>query len=140
MGIFSWMEGSTRDNLFSSARTKNKRNSECIDGQFFVDPKLEAKMKFKVGDRVAVYDGGFILNGNAGVITKIFSEGKTVVKLDVETEYAAMPTVHMKQCRRLIKKPRRRVWARFCNDGTLMSMSQVPGLDYVEFIEVRKKK
>ena len=51
-------------------------------------------------------------------------------------------TVHPKQCRRLIKKPRRRVWVNVDCHELFISDKAVPPLNrgWKEFIEARKPK
>lgn len=48
--------------------------------------------------------------------------------------------VHPKQCRRLVKKERKRVWVSFNPNGSLHSTALYPCHGYTEFVEVRKKK
>lgn len=59
-------------------------------------------MKFKVGDRVAVYGHPDITDGSARIVLAIMDCGN--LEID-RNEFA-----HPKQCRRLVKKPRRRIW------------------------------
>lgn len=103
------------------------------------------KKPFQVGERVscAWYDGVFrgeILRiDNTECIQIIFDDGR-------------VRRSHVRQCRRLIKKPRRRVWV---SNGMVCKLQesddgfsglgwsayrQNPGHDWVEFIEVRKPK
>lgn len=97
-------------------------------------------MKFKVGDRVAVYPKAF--ERMTGIIdsTHITDYTFMVVKLD-ERYGSDVYTYHPKQCRRLVKKPRRRVWI-FNPDafdaGYVSDVSKKPLEGYVEFIEALK--
>ncbi len=97
-------------------------------------------MKFKVGDRVAVYDGDRIV----GVIGAIHKEGGLLVCLD--EAYGGAKSYHPKQCRRLVKKQRRRVWlsrgaaAELHGGISAEFFAQKRNEDDVEFVEVRKKR
>lgn len=62
--------------------------------------------KLKVGDRVAVYDNAVRM---VGEITFIRSEdGRVAIDQNFGTGVCRM--YHQKQCRRLVKKPRREFW------------------------------
>lgn len=96
--------------------------------------------KLKVGDRVALYCGGRVVTN----ITAVFSSDGTV-----RTDHSGASVVHPKQCRRLVKKPRRRVW---------VSVKSAPGIwpevifedptksdhydaiEWTEFAEVKGKR
>lgn len=120
------------------------------------------KTPLKVGDRVAVYGAGdarFIYFGSDRLIGNIRSTQETgTVKIEIEnlssqdTEgHNAVIKVHSKQCRRLVKKERRRIWVKKTavdyvmadgkhTSGTI-SKSKLDAAHYgtmVEFIEVRK--
>lgn len=99
-------------------------------------------MKFKIGDRVAVYEAD---GRRSGYINKIYDTGNLeVITVDFAGAY------HPKQCRLLKKKERRRVWIkRDCFDGQAYTCTAhivrdnkiwlpIPD-DYTEFIEMEKK-
>lgn len=75
------------------------------------------KTPFKVGDRVAVFGHtprvvagdaiNFSRRGYRGNVSEIVSEDEIVVQFDT----GGAAEVHPKQCRRLVKKPRRRLYA-----------------------------
>lgn len=95
------------------------------------------KKPFKVGDRVRVYIGlDEPLEG------KILEIGQTTGHLRLEEHFGFY---HPKQCRRLIKKKRRRVWLMYTHESDLMSAygKKPPacpaGSSFSEFIEVKKK-
>lgn len=107
-----------------------------------------AQLKYKEGDRVKVYA---TLNGSVaetkGTFTRFRPDGMMYVNLDGRRgEIVA----HPKQCRRLVKKQRRRVWIResvlneYFQGGDKWSDVAISGErleeDDVEFIEARKKK
>jgi hypothetical protein len=48
-------------------------------------------------------------------------------------------TAHRNQCRRLVKKPRRRAWVGFNKYGVPVDVRQASHEGFVEFIEVRRK-
>lgn len=103
-------------------------------------------MKFKVGDRVAVYN---YLGRNTGKISSLDDAGSFFVGLDQFVNGNDTMRAHPKQCRRLIKRPQRRVWIseeqlRLLNvydalQRTQISLSKILE-DDVEFVEVRKPK
>ena len=95
--------------------------------------------KFKVGDRVAFYDG---IARNTGTVDEIDS---TVDAIRVDDVW-----LHAKQCRRLKKKERRRVWLNpeFVPSayqpktravGTKLVISVTPVPEFIEFVEVKRK-
>lgn len=95
-------------------------------------------MQFKVGDRVAVYNSE---NRYTGTVTKISSEFFTdcIFVAREKSEYV----YHKKQCRKLVKKERRRVWVRFEDPaGSTHSFNPACAIapDWAEFVEVRQKK
>lgn len=98
-------------------------------------------MKFEIGQRVAVY---FWDRRCTGEVISVLPNGSLEVKLD---SYSSGTSVHPKQCRRLVKKPRRRVWIKWQTmPKTLEPLGNVfvSRLDrsengWVEFAEVRKK-
>lgn len=102
-------------------------------------------MAFKEGDRVRVYG----LRGHSPFVAKITGlDGRG--NATVLSSVTGTIVVHTKQCRRLVKKERRRIWATenflgkndyvgalFSKDApTLPDCSEI----WVEFIEVIKKK
>lgn len=103
---------------------------------------MEPKHKFKVGDKVVVYDSRRLI----GKVTSRVEQNGMPGTLFVEGTYInGQPfqlTPHHKQCRLLKKKERRRVWIYWddINTGrphTLLSDTNIP--NYVEFVEVKKK-
>lgn len=89
--------------------------------------------KFKVGDRVKIYHHRTPL---IGVVNHITEDG--MIKIDLsEVGYI----YHPKQCRKLVKKERRRAWIKLTDygqiDGWASCERHSPG--WVEFIEVKKK-
>lgn len=120
-------------------------------------------MKFKVGDRVAVYGsvspsaGGSVafVGGARGTVYTVQSNGALEIELDERPENFAknedliVDGIHPKQCRRLVKKERKRVWvAADRYDMIRASSAQVhigdiytkPQQGFIEFVEVRRKK
>lgn len=99
-------------------------------------------MKFKVGERVAVYDG---FGRDIGIVEEI-RDGI----LSIGSEDSDRFVAHPKQCRRLVKKPKRRVFLRESAGGNLTSGWTIdidtasdfghPNGKWIEFIEVRRKK
>lgn len=102
-------------------------------------------MKFQVGDWVRVY--GPIEDAEPKVI---FTPGSTIV-LEVLAEHADCLLLkdnigceyraNKKQCRKLVKKERRRAWVLSTEAGTsaYIGTKRPPGLDWIEFVEVKKK-
>ena len=109
-------------------------------------------MKFKVGDRVAIfgYHGSRLGSGNAdfyargtrATVVQVCNDSEIIVKSG-RSEFE----IHPKQCRRLVKKERRRMWLDF--DGgrnTIGNGVAYPayhanyGGYYTEFVEVKRKK
>lgn len=103
--------------------------------------------KFKVGDHVAFYTS---LGRTIGTVTQALNE-ELHIRLDVNPSDRCLVKAHPKQCRRLVKKERRRVYIpdvylkKLLEDSVdaqcQHQISTHPVLDDdVEFIEVRKKK
>jgi hypothetical protein len=114
------------------------------------------KKPFQVGDRVAVYglDGNCELVRIKTTITglpangQLYLDEKDTVKTTVPRYDFSM--AHPKQCRRLVKKPRRRVWVNQYTEGVYGSAyaeqgaaenagRNSQGRELVEFVEVRRK-
>lgn len=111
-----------------------------------------AKKPLQVGDRIAVYG----IDGNGAPIRKTatiesFTKEGAVYVTDPESLHKVGPAgydltmPHPKSCRRLVKKPRRRVWVKMPTDFhpqhlTNGMVSVVPVAGWSEFVEVRKKK
>jgi hypothetical protein len=100
---------------------------------------------FTVGDRVAVYISGQRMTGT---VHEELEFGNLKVRCDIGAPFG-YPIVHPKQCRKLKKKARRRVWIHpegfkaIPTDGTYQVAAT--RVDYscnrwIEFIEVRKPK
>lgn len=106
-------------------------------------------MKFQVGDRIAIYgpqarggDGkvvGSVMDRVTGVVT---SYQDYLLQFIDDSGGGCEYEVHPRQCRRLIKKKRRRVWippwVLKNNSGAGEFIQTIPPLDlsFVEFIEV----
>lgn len=98
--------------------------------------------KFQAGDRVRVYENAeSILTGTVADL----GGGKVRVLIE---PHGASWVFHPKQCRKLVKKERRRVWIA-CRDsglsvfgGKLVNPAGIfrsPSPEFVEFVEVRRK-
>jgi hypothetical protein len=101
----------------------------------------EKKSPFQVGDRVRVY----------GIVVRMFGAGEAIKKVatvtSVDDELLILDDggdafyAHPKQCRRLVKKERRRYWlnpnisAHY--DGTFW-IDNKPHEGWIEFVEVKK--
>lgn len=119
-------------------------------------------MKFKVGDRVKIYgsncaqsqDDKVICDGEKGEVLTVCDSGFLLVKTDHWRGFALL--VHAKQCRKLIKKERKRFWIALEITGypmdVLKKRPKTCGHDdptwcdekcfdpgYIEFAEVLKK-
>lgn len=100
----------------------------------------DAEYKFKAGDRVAVYDGA---DRAVGRVSAIFSSANyLLVALDSDQPPRLRgKRWHPKQCRKLVKRERRRVWLM---RGQLeqgygviaAEYFQPEGNAYAEFVEV----
>lgn len=108
-------------------------------------------MKFKVGDRVAVYHGEMF--GVADVILIHERKGLHVFDAKGRADWMRGRWFSPKQVRRLVKKARRRIWVAPCflkhptpdyGSASVVSKNYV-GTDvvvtepWIEFIEVKKK-
>lgn len=69
------------------------------------------KNPFKVGDKVAIYDGGMRI---VGTISRINNSDTVMLEL-----YSSKEHFHWKQCRRLKKKERRVVWVAEDKSGNI---------------------
>lgn len=116
-------------------------------------------MKFKIGDRVAVYGAPcaseIVWAEDAykrwvGVITTMYHPNDNLIGVRVDGKGIFMAFsgwVHPKQCRLLKKKERRRVlvgWHVNCGSPvrvqkSLIGGAPITGEEWVEFIEVKKK-
>lgn len=109
------------------------------------------KKPFEKGERVTVYSTCY----GAPLVTKgtieAIAQGLLNVRFDAKSEIGNTGCwAHPRQCRRLIKKPRRRVWVNFyaCGDAFMYASMDVamkaavagPSEVAVEFIEVRRPK
>lgn len=95
------------------------------------------KKPFQVGDRVRAYSWAAVYAGR-------------VIRVEGDRVYLGLDgggnlDFHPKQCRRLVRKERRRVWVKLPTDfhpqhraNGMVSVDPVDG--WVEFIEVRRKK
>jgi hypothetical protein len=104
-------------------------------------------MKFKVGERVVMYNGQIRYELK---ISKIGYLG-TLFFFPEHNPGHNSYVAHPKQCRRLVKKPVRRIWLnRILVDkiNPLYEFETIPiyvgpkpsNPDFIEFVEVRKKK
>lgn len=97
---------------------------------------------FKVGEMLAYYTGNmrFVLK-----LSRIDDDGILHFYAEHNPGYVNS-MAHPKQCRRLVKKPRRRVWAQLNSDGIYSNLGEllvngcIQNGERIEFIEVRKKK
>lgn len=93
-------------------------------------------MKFKVGDRVAVY------SFNSRLIGTIIELAQNGVLLNVEQKHGSCYWFHSKQCRRLIKKKPKEIWMRASGKYTAEEdwygyFSGTPKEGYTKFREVK---
>jgi hypothetical protein len=101
-----------------------------------------SESKFKVGDRVAVYghsEGG-ALNGFYGTVAKDSGNGWINVEWDCDDWLNKVERVHEKQCRRLKKRERMRIWVPIDADGKLLGERHFREClpPFIEFVEVRR--
>jgi hypothetical protein len=101
-------------------------------------------MKFKVGDRVRIYGANTQDGTITGTVVELRPDDWILVKYDGGMPSGMHKSHHPKQCRRLVKKERRRV--RLHYRGSAVSVSWCwPTHDpsncdgCFEFIEVRRK-
>lgn len=107
-----------------------------------------SKWQPKIGDRVAAYNNGQRVVGTVTSIEAGLKQnsGPVVVSWDVPTGIGWI-SVHPKQCRKLVKRTRRRIWVRpdtltnnyIINGSNLFAVSSQPQANWVEFVEVRPK-
>lgn len=96
-------------------------------------------MKFEIGDRVAVYEENRF-GRETGTIEFI---GGDIVS--VNTQNWGLIAANMKQCRRLVSTPRRRIWVpkplieKLSMPDTDSLVYQKLKSDFVEFVEVSKR-
>lgn len=113
-------------------------------------------MKLKTGDRVRVFDidpTSHIPRTTDGTVARVMIgthyEGQ-VVEVQEDQGVMARIIAHPKSCRRLVKKPRRRVWIFVPHWGTYTEQNPAHAYpvrpcenhseDWREFVEVRKRK
>lgn len=105
-------------------------------------------MKFKVGHRVACYWSSEQLIRSLGTVESIDYDGTLKVVMDIDEEYFDGETAigwNPKQCRKVIKKCNRTIWATIEPDGTLSRcridkpVDATWSLPWIEFKEVKKK-
>lgn len=90
--------------------------------------------KFHKGTRVIAYDGSETFKG---IITAVTPDNRVEIEVDDGLKYFWF---HIKQCRRLIKKERRRLTVSRPIVGNLFqSLIDLEPGEVVEFIEVKKK-
>lgn len=106
-------------------------------------------MEFKVGDRVRVYE----ISDWKGRVVMIGQQGELYIKPDGFNRPADSVPYHPKQCRKLVKKSRRRIWipriwsshdlrmVQTTRAGWLFDQpSRMSKSDWIEFAEIRPKK
>lgn len=106
---------------------------------------MASEMKFKVGDRVRVYGGAFV---EVAVIRSIDAD-TGILSCGQRKGTNEWLMAHPKQCRRLVKKPRRRVWINpwaitQMNTETFgkdiaRALTDKANTEWIEFREVRRK-
>lgn len=108
-------------------------------------------MKFKVGDRVAVYGssrGDALFSEGARAVIVAGPDSESFLEIQFEAGAREKGLVHPKQCRRLVKKERRCIWVDEPNLRDLAKtkggqrevfISTRPMPRAVEFVEVKKK-
>lgn len=98
------------------------------------------KKPFVAGEKVAVYMDG--ATRKTGIVIGFSSHAKDK-ELHVEFNIGSGERfwAHPKQCRRLVKKERKRVWVQYRDDGSWSNFSIVEPVraGWVEFVEVKKK-
>lgn len=100
-------------------------------------------MKFQVGQRVRVYDGG---SNRCGVVSERpendLTDDAIWVQFDTPFFGKLAQSCSPQQCRRLIKKPKRRVWLNWndieAGDPTVCWSWERTTNEFVEFVEVKK--
>lgn len=96
-------------------------------------------MKFQVGDRVRVYHGH---KSFKGTIKDIHNGGGGLLYVmeDGFYSYPEDAPFSPKQCRKLVKKERRRVWISYLGKS-MNEVVTIPqkGPHWVEFVEVKRK-
>jgi hypothetical protein len=97
------------------------------------------KEPLKVGDRVAAYAGH---DRRVGKIAYIHKDGWLSFENPYEEPMVAFAMYSPKQCRRLIKKERKRIWVCFQPRGPHSSLPRsTPCCTWCrEFVELRKAK
>lgn len=107
-------------------------------------------MKLKVGDRVifagATVGGSIFYVPHKSTVIDVnpIPTAKEMIEIKADNDNLNV-VVHEMQCRRLIKKPRRRVWIAEAYIGSpdfavkYTDPNIQNGLDWVEFVEIRKK-
>lgn len=93
------------------------------------------KEPFKIGDRVAVYQSFF--GRSERNIGLVIDTGNQAIK--VQHDSGLMWILHPKQCRRLVKKERRRIWVLREPGFALGDIRDYEVGGYTEFVEVKKK-
>lgn len=105
---------------------------ECERIRLMRENEEKPMHNFKVGDRINVYTGKLRITGFT--ITEIKND-----LIKIKDEFADM-YYHHKQCRKLKKRERKRIWANISADGNqLLGVSNISTVGWIEFVEVRKK-
>lgn len=106
--------------------------------------------KFKVGDRVAIYGtvatyseknkSTEYLRGDKGTVQIVYSNPEDELTVKMESREIS---AHPKQCRKLMKKERKRLWIKYPSLPTgfhscMREISNKYETDWFEFIEVKK--
>lgn len=111
------------------------------------------KKPFQVGDRVAVYGPGMlggVASGDGksqrrGAVIQVPNELNLYVHIVVRLDGGGDVAVHPKQCRRLVKRERRRITLYADSDGSAVwgkvvtAVGEFKPAERVEFVEVRRK-
>jgi len=102
------------------------------------------KTPLKVGDRVRVYgssQAGVNLNGYpATVSNNLDKDGWVLIKLDEPVYTGKIPnisdtfTVHPKQCRRLVKKPKLRIRVKMSKENLMFDINNSENFRVFEFM------
>lgn len=102
------------------------------------------KNKFKVGDRVAVYETGRRKTGIIKEVDESVIAQSIFVNLDEDPDECSGIWFHPKQCRRLRFREKRRFWINpqspLLKFGFTNTFSVVKQEGWIEFVEVKKGK
>lgn len=95
-------------------------------------------MRFKIGDRVVGYKHPD--TPTVGHVESVWNDDVIAITPD---RNLSLRNFHFKQCRRLVKKNRRRIWMSESSlsgsSGTWTLKREDAARDMIEFVEVKKK-